>query len=50
MSAEIYFMRPAGHTLLDHKRTKEFMRELKIPQITKFIQHYKNNGKEQDEL
>jgi hypothetical protein len=45
--AEMHFMRSAGYTLLDHKRKEDIMGELRIPQITEFIEQYRRNCREQ---
>jgi hypothetical protein len=33
----MHFIRPARHTLSDHKITEDIMRDLQIPQMVEFI-------------
>jgi hypothetical protein len=37
--------RTAGHSILDHKRNEKIM-TIKVPQITEFIEQYKQHRKE----
>jgi hypothetical protein len=45
-SAEIYFIRPARHTLSDHKINEDILGELQIPQMLAFIEKYARDWKE----
>jgi hypothetical protein len=45
-AAEMEFMRQtAGFTILDHKRNEELLKNLKVEPVSKFIQNYRANWK-----